>query len=40
MDLRKIDALQFVQSLDDKSVDLILTYPLYCKLLNINWDQQ
>ena len=40
MDIRKIDALELIQSLDDKSVDLILTDPPYYKLLNIAWDKQ
>ena len=40
MDIRTIDALQLLQSLDDKSVDLILTGPPYYKLLNIDWDKQ
>ena len=40
MDIRKIDALTLLQSLDDKSVDLILTDPPYYKLLNISWDKQ
>ena len=40
MDIRKIDALQLLQSLDDKSVDLLLTDPPYYKLLNIVWDKQ
>ena len=40
MDIRKIDALELLQSLDDNSVDLILTDPPYYKLLNIGWDKQ
>ena len=40
MDIRTIDALKLLQSLDDKSVDLILTDPPYYKLLNIGWDKQ
>ena len=40
MDIRKIDALELLQSLDDNSVDLILTDPPYHKLLNIDWDKQ
>ena len=40
MDVRKIDALQLLQSLDDKSVDLVLTDPPYHKSLNIEWDKQ
>ena len=40
MDLRKIDALQLLQSLDDKSFDLILTDPPYYKLLNVDRDKQ
>ena len=40
MGVRKVDALQLLQSVDDKSVDLILTDPPYCKLLNTGWDQQ
>ena len=40
MDIRKIDALELLQSLNDKSVDLILTDPPYYKLLNIDWDKQ
>ena len=38
MDIRKVDALELLQSLDDKSVDLILTDPPYYRLLNIEWD--
>ena len=40
MDLRNIDALQLLQSLDDESTDLILTDPPYYKLLNVDWDKQ
>ena len=40
MDLRNIDALQLLQSLDDESTDLILTDPPYYKLLNADWDKQ
>ena len=40
MDIRKIDALELLQSLDDKSVDLILTDPPYYKLSDIDWDKQ
>ena len=40
MDIRKIDALELLRSLDDKSVDLILTDPPSYKLLNIDWDKQ
>jgi DNA modification methylase len=40
MDIKKIDAAKPLQSLDDKSVDLILTDPPYYKLLNISWDNQ
>ena len=40
MDVRKIDALRLLQSLDDKSVDLVLTDPPYYTLLNIEWDKQ
>ena len=40
MDIRKVDALDLLQSLDDKSVDLILTDPPYYRLLNIEWDKQ
>ena len=40
MDIRTIDALKLLQSLDDKSVDLISTDPPYYKLLNIGWDKQ
>lgn len=40
MDIRKVDALELLQSLSDKSVDLILTDPPYYKLLNIAWDKQ
>ena len=40
MDIRKIDALASLQSLDDNNVDLILTDPPYYKLLNIDWDKQ
>ena len=40
INIRKIEALQLLQSLDDKSVDLILTDPPYYKLLNVDWDNQ
>jgi site-specific DNA-methyltransferase (adenine-specific) len=40
MDIRKIDALELLQSLDNNSVDLILTDPPYYNLLNISWDKQ
>ena len=40
MVIKKIDALELLQSLDDNSVDLILTDPPYYKLLNIGWDKQ
>ena len=40
MDIRKVDALELLSSLEDKSVDLILTDPPYYKLLNIAWDKQ
>lgn len=40
MDIRKVDALELLQSLDDKSVDLILTDPPYYKLLKVSWDNQ
>ena len=40
MDIRKIDALELLRSLDDNSVDVILTDPPYYKLLNIDWDKQ
>ena len=40
MDISKIDALELLQSLDDNSVDLILTDPPYYKLLSIDWDKQ
>ena len=40
MDIRKIDALELLQPLDDNSVDLILTDPPYYKSLNIDWDKQ
>lgn len=40
MDIRKIDALELLKTLDDKSIDLILTDPPYYKLLNISWDKQ
>ena len=40
MNIRKINALDLLQSLEDKSVDLILTDPPYYKLLNISWDKQ
>ena len=35
-----MDALELLQSLDDNSVDLILTDPAYYKLVNIAWDKQ
>jgi len=37
---QKTDALELLQSLDDKYVDLILTDPPYYKLLNVDWDKQ
>ena len=40
MDVTKIDALQLLQSLDDKSVCLMLTDPPYYKVLKIDWDKQ
>ena len=40
MDIRKIDALELLKTLEEKSVDLILTDPPYYKLLNISWDKQ
>ena len=40
MDIRKADALELLKSLDDKSVDLILTDPPYYKLLKVDWDNQ
>ena len=40
INIKNIDALQLLQSLDDKSVDLILTDPPYYKLLNVDWDNQ
>ena len=48
MDIRKIDALELLKTLEDKSVDLILTDPPYYKLLkqknyknnDISWDEQ
>ena len=40
MNIQKIDALELLQSLGDKTVDLILTDPPYYKLLNIDWDKQ
>ena len=40
INIKNIDALQLLQSLDDKSVDLILTDPPYYKLLNVAWDNQ
>ena len=40
MDIRKIDALELLRSLDDNSVDVILTDPPYYELLNIDWDKQ
>ena len=39
INIKNIDALQLLQSLDNKSVDLILTDPPY-KLLNVDWDNQ
>ena len=38
MNIKKIDALELLQSLDDESVDSILTDPPYYKLLKIDWD--
>ena len=40
MDIRKTDALELLKSLDDKSVDMILTDPPYYKLLKVKWDNQ
>ena len=40
MDIRKIDALELLKTLEDKSVDLILSDPPYYKLLDILWDKQ
>ena len=40
MNITKIDAIELLQSLDDKSVDLILTDPPYYKLLKVDWDNQ
>ena len=40
INIRKVGALELLQSLDDKSVDLILTDPPYYKLLNVDWDKQ
>ena len=40
MNITKIDAIELLQSLDDKSVDLILTDPPYYKLLKVGWDNQ
>ena len=40
MDIRKADALELLKSLDDKSVDLILTDPPDYRLLNVEWDKQ
>ena len=40
MDVRKLDALHLLQSLDDKSAELMLTDPPYHKLLTIDWDKQ
>ena len=40
INIRKVDALELLQSLDDKSVDLILTDPPYYKLLNVDRDKQ
>ena len=40
MDIRKIDALELLQSLESKSVDVILTDPPYYKLLKVEWDNQ
>ena len=40
VNIRKADALELLQSLDDKSVDLILTDPPYYKFLNVDWDKQ
>ena len=40
MNIQKIDALELLQSLGNKTVDLILTDPPYYKLLNIDWDKQ
>ena len=40
MVVKKIDALELLQSLDDNSVGLILTDPPYYNLLNIDWDKQ
>lgn len=40
MDIRKIDALELLKTLEDKSVDLILTDPPYYKYKDVSWDNQ
>ncbi len=40
MDIRKIDALSLLCSIERKSVDMILTDPPYYKLLKVEWDNQ
>ena len=40
MNTNKIDALELLQSLDEKSVDFILSDPPYYKLLKVDWDNQ
>ena len=40
MDVRQNDALQLLQSVDDKSVDLISTDPPYYTSLNAEWGKQ
>ena len=40
INIRKADALELLQSLDDKSVASILTDPPYYKLLNVDWDNE
>jgi len=38
--IQKIDALELLQSLESKSVDMILTDPPYYKVLKEDWDNQ
>ena len=40
MNITKIDAIELLQPLGDKPVDLILTDPPYFKLLKETWDNQ
>ena len=38
--LENKDCLEYLQTLDDNSVDLILTDPPYFEIVNNDWDNQ